>query len=516
MELAPRNREGQIGQVTNPLRHAEDRRLPKIAGPCSLVLFGITGDLSQRKVLPALYDLASHGLLPPSFAITAVARKLKEPLEDIVERAVRDYAQTPFNQRVFDQFVTGLTAVMGQYDDLGTFERLAERLSALDTEYGTGGNHAFYLAVPPDLFETVLTNLGEAGLSDTSEGWRRVVIEKPFGHDLESSQELNDLVTRVFDPEDVFRIDHYLGKETVQNLMSLRFSNELYEPLWNSDHIDHVQITMAEHIGIGSRAGYYDGVGSAKDVIQNHLLQLLALTAMEEPVTFSPDDLRQEKEKVLAALDFFGPIEESAVRAQYSEGWQGGKFVKAYLDEDNIDQSSKTDTYAALRLGVRTRRWNGVPFYVRTGKRLARRVTEIAIVFKKPSFLPFDPRVTAGQENNTLVIRIQPDEGVTFRFGVKIPGASFKVRDVTMDFSYGHAFTEYAPEAYERLILDVLLGEPPLFPQQKEVEESWKILDRAFEYWNTLDTIDTYAPGSWGPASSDEMLARDGRAWRRA
>lgn len=502
--------------MTNPLRQAEDRRLPKIAGPCSLVIFGITGDLSQRKVLPALYDLASHGLLPPSFAITAVARRLEEPLEDIVERAVRDHAQTPFNERIFDQFISGLTAVMGQYDEPETFTNLATRLDQLDKEHGTGGNHAFYLAVPPALFETVIMQLGQAGLSDTSDGWRRVVIEKPFGHDLESSRELNDQVTQVFSPDEVFRIDHYLGKETVQNLVSLRFSNELYEPLWNSDHIDHVQITMAENAGIGSRAGYYDGVGSAKDVIQNHLLQLLALTAMEEPVTFSPDDLRQEKEKVLAALDFFGDIEDSAVRAQYDRGWQGGKFVKAYLDEDNIDQSSTTDTYAALRLAVRTRRWAGVPFYVRTGKRLARRVTEIAIVFKKPGFLPFDPIVTSGQENNTLVIRIQPDEGVTFRFGVKVPGATFKVRDVTMDFSYGHAFTEYTPEAYERLILDMLLGEPPLFPQQREVEESWRILDRAFEYWNTLDEIDTYAPGSWGPASSDEMLGHDGRTWRRA
>lgn len=490
--------------------------MPKIAGPCSLVLFGITGDLSQRKILPALYDLASHGLLPPSFAITGVARRLKVPLEEMVEESIRTFAQTKFDQRVFDQFMGSLSVVMGQYDEAKTFQDLGDKLDELDQQQGTGGNHAFYLAVPPDLFPTVLTQLGEAGLSEHPEGWRRVVIEKPFGHDLESSQELNDLVTEVFAPEDVFRIDHYLGKETVQNLLSLRFSNELYEPLWNSDHIDHVQITMAENIGIGSRAGYYDGVGSAKDVIQNHLLQLLALTAMEEPVSFSPHDLRQEKEKVLSALDFFGPVDQSAIRAQYSEGWQGGKFVKAYLDEENIPADSVTDTYAALRLAVRTRRWQGVPFYVRTGKRLARRVTEIAIVFKRPHFLPFEQRVTAGQSNNTLVIRIQPDEGVTFRFGVKVPGASFNVRDVTMDFSYGHAFTEYTPEAYERLILDVLLGEPPLFPQQKEVEESWKILDRAFEYWDTLDTIDTYPPGSWGPLSSDHMLARDGRAWRRA
>ena len=346
--------------------------------------------------------------------------------------------------------------------------------------------------------------------------WRRVVIEKPFGHDLESSQDLNEVVTSVFDPADVFRIDHYLGKETVQNLLSLRFANELFEPLWNANHVDHVQITMAESIGIGSRAGYYDGIGAARDVIQNHLLQLLALTAMEEPISFRPEDLRQEKEKVLSALDFFGPVSESAVRGQYEAGWQGGVYVDSYLDENGIDPDSRTDTYAALRLGVVTRRWQGVPFYVRAGKRLARRVTEIALVFKKPIFFPFDERATSGTGNNTLVIRIQPDEGVTFRFGSKVPGQTFQVRDVTMDFSYGHSFTEYAPEAYERLILDVLLGEPPLFPRQREVELSWTLLDQATSYWDSLSTIDTYAPGSWGPASADAMIEQDGRTWRRA
>ncbi|MGO1638437.1 MAG: glucose-6-phosphate dehydrogenase, partial [Ancrocorticia populi] len=275
-----------------------------------------------------------------------------------------------------------------------------------------------------------------------------------------------------------------------------------------------VQITMAEDIGIGSRAGYYDGIGSARDVIQNHLLQLLALTAMEEPNSFSADALRAEKEKILDATSFYGPVGESAVRAQYEAGWQGGQWVKAYREEDGIPQDSITDTYAALRLGIHTRRWEGVPFYLRAGKRMGRRVSEIAVVFKYPPFLPFES--TAGMGHNTLVIRVQPQEGITFKVGSKVPGSSMRLRDVTMDFAYGHAFTEYAPEAYERLILDVLLGDPPLFPRQKEIETSWKLLDQAEEYWETHpETLDTYRPGTWGPACADKMLARDGNEWRR-
>jgi glucose-6-phosphate 1-dehydrogenase len=342
-----------------------------------------------------------------------------------------------------------------------------------------------------------------------------VVIEKPFGHDLESSRVLNDVVESVFPPESVFRIDHYLGKETVQNILALRFANQMFEPLWNSNHIDHVQITMAEDIGVGGRAGYYDGIGAARDVIQNHLLQLLALTAMEEPVSFDADDLRAEKEKVLSAVRLPKDLGKHTARGQYAGGWQGGENVLGFLEEDGMNPDSISETYAAMRLDINTRRWAGVPFYLRAGKRLGRRVTEIAVVFKRAPQQLFAESQTSALGANALVIRVQPDEGVTIRFGSKVPGVGMQVRDVTMDFGYGHAFTEASPEAYERLILDVLLGDAPLFPRHKEVELSWMILDPIEKFWEQQPgQPEQYRPGTWGPASADEMLSRDGRAWR--
>jgi glucose-6-phosphate 1-dehydrogenase len=314
----------------------------------------------------------------------------------------------------------------------------------------------------------------------------------------------------------VFRIDHYLGKETVQNILALRFANQLFEPIWNANYVDHVQITMAEDIGVGGRAGYYDGIGAARDVIQNHLLQLFALTAMEEPVSFDAADLRAEKEKVLSAVHLDEDLSKATARGQYSGGWQGGEKVVGFLEEDGMNPQSITETYAAIKLNVDTRRWAGVPFYLRAGKRLGRRVTEIAVVFKRAPQYLFAEAQTSALGQNALVIRVQPDEGVTIRFGSKVPGAGMQVRDVTMDFGYGHAFTEASPEAYERLILDVLLGDPPLFPRHQEVELSWKILDPIEEYWEELGgPLEQYKPGTWGPESADELLARDGRVWRR-
>jgi len=393
---------------------------------------------------------------------------------------------------------------------------LSSTVHELDEKRGTGGNHAFYLSVPPSAFPLVCRQLATSGLSQPQDNtWRRVVIEKPFGHDLQSAEELNDVVSEVFPPDSVFRIDHYLGKETVQNLLALRFANQMFEPIWNSNYVDHVQITMAEDIGIGGRAGYYDGIGAARDVIQNHLLQLLALTAMEEPVSFDPRDLRAEKIKVLSAVRVPKDLARHTSRGQYAAGWQGGEEVCGYLDEDGIPASSTTETFAAIRVDIDTRRWAGVPFYLRTGKRLGRRVTEIAVVFKRAPHLPFESTATEELGKNALVIRVQPDEGVTLRFGAKVPGTAMEVRDVTMDFGYGHAFTESSPEAYERLILDVLLGDPPLFPRHEEVQLSWKILDPITQFWASKGKPDTYRSGTWGPESADAMLARDGRTWRR-
>ncbi|MFC5501625.1 glucose-6-phosphate dehydrogenase [Lysinimonas soli] len=508
----------QITQDFNPLRSPSDRRLNRIAGPSGLVIFGVTGDLSRKKLMPAVYDLANRGLLPPGFALVGFARRdwVDQDFEKVVYEAVKTYARTPFDEDVWAQLKQGIRFVQGEFDDDAAFDRLTTTIRELDENRGTMGNHAFYLSIPPKSFPQVTEQLRRSGLAEPADGqWRRVVIEKPFGSDLTTARELNDVVESVFPPDAVFRIDHYLGKETVQNILALRFANQLYEPIWNANYVDHVQITMAEDIGVGGRAGYYDGIGAARDVIQNHLLQLLALTAMEEPVSFDAADLRAEKEKVLSAVHLPDDLSTATARGQYSAGWQGGEKVLGFLDEDGMSPVSTTETYAALKLGINTRRWAGVPFYLRAGKRLGRRVTEIAVVFKRAPQYLFAESQTSALGQNALVIRVQPDEGVTIRFGSKVPGAGMQVRDVTMDFGYGHAFTEASPEAYERLILDVLLGDPPLFPRHQEVELSWKILDPIEEYWTTLGQPEQYKPGTWGPSSADELLARDGRVWRR-
>jgi glucose-6-phosphate 1-dehydrogenase len=502
----------------NPLRDPRDKRLSRIAGPCGLVLFGVTGDLARKKLMPAVYDLANRGLLPPGFSLVGFARRDWEDQDfgEVMHEAVKQHARTPYRESVWTQLCDGIRFVPGEFSDDDAFDQLGQTVATLDAERGTEGNVAFYLSVPPKFFPVVCKQLARSGLSQPVEGsWRRVVIEKPFGHDLASARELNAVVEDVFPPDAVFRIDHYLGKETVQNLLALRFANQLFEPIWNSHYVDHVQITMAEDIGIGGRAGYYDGIGAARDVIQNHLLQLLALTAMEEPVSFDAQDLRAEKEKVLSAVRLPADLSKSTARGQYAAGWQGGEQVRGYLEEEGTAQGSTTETFAAVTLDIDTRRWAGVPFYLRTGKRLGRRVTEIAVVFKRAPHLPFETTATEELGQNALVIRVQPDEGVTMRFGSKVPGTAMEVRDVTMDFGYGHSFTESSPEAYERLILDVLLGDPPLFPRHEEVELSWRILDPVIAHWAAKGRPDPYPAGSWGPESADAMMARDRRTWRR-
>ena len=481
-------------------------------------MFGVTGDLARKKLIPAVYDLGNRGLLPPGFVLLGFARRDWDhgDFEQLARTAAEEHARTEFREDVWRRIADSVRFVPGSFDDDNAFDQLARTLVELEDSHGIAGNAAFYLSIPPAAFPVVLKQLARTRMADGEQrgGWRRVVVEKPFGHDLQSSKELNRLVDSVFTPHDVFSIDHYLGKETVQNLLALRFANTLFEPVWNSNFVDSVQITMAEDVGIEGRAAFYDTAGAGRDVLQNHLLQLLALTAMEEPVSFDAESLRIEKRKVLTAISLPQDLAASTARGQYIQGWLAGERVRGYLDEEGIPPTSTTETYAAVRLGVETRRWAGVPFYLRTGKRLPRRVTEIAVVFKRAPHLPFSKTDTTELGNNQLVVRVQPDEGVTLRFGSKAPGSAMEIREVSMDFLYGSAFTESSPEAYERLLLDVLLGDKTLFPDHEEVEASWRVVDQLEQFWSTT-APEPYRAGEWGPKGADEMLARENRTWRR-
>ena len=508
-----------MGRVGNPLRTAQDRRLPRIPEPCALVIFGVTGDLSRKKLIPAVYDLANRGLLPPGFVVLGFARRDwgDGDFESLAYEAAKKGARTPWREDVWKRMAEQFHFVPGSFDDDAAFDALATTLDDLRDRNGIAGNAAFYFSIPPAAFPLVLNQLARTGMADNAKsgGWRRVVVEKPFGNDLKTAMSLNKLVDEVFTPQDVFRIDHYLGKETVQNILALRFANNLFEPVWNSKYVDSVQITMAEDVGIGTRAAFYDASGATRDVLQNHLLQLLALVGMEEPTSFDPGDVRAEKLKVLKAISLPKDIAAGSVRGQYLPGWVAGERAVGYLEEKDIPADSTTETYVAVRLGIQNRRWAEVPFYVRVGKRLPRRVTEIAILFKKAPHLPFHPADIEMLGNNQLVIRVQPDEGVVLKFGSKVPGTTMEVRDIAMDFQYGEAFTESSPEAYERLVLDVLVGDRTLFPDAAEIEQSWKVIDPLEAAWAGTKP-EPYRSGEWGPRASDEMLAREGRAWRRA
>jgi glucose-6-phosphate 1-dehydrogenase len=495
----------------NPLLEGlQVRRRPD---PCILVIFGASGDLTQRKLMPALYSLAYRRLLPEGFAIVGAARSHEsdDDFRERMRRAVIEHARDPFKEEVWDELASGMHYATLDFADPAAEDELAALLTQLDAERGTLGNRVYYFAVPPSAIGTLVEQLAARR---TSRGWTRLIIEKPFGHDLDSAQELNEEIQRHFSEDEVFRIDHYLGKETVQNVLALRFANGIFEPIWNRQFIDHVQITVAESIGVEGRAGYYEQAGAIRDIFQNHLLQLVAITAMEPPIDFRAESVRNEKVKVLKALHTPGP--KSVVRGQYGPGYIEGEEVRGYREEDGVAPNSMTETYVAAKLFVDNWRWADTPFYVRMGKRLARRETTIAIQFKRAPHPPFEDGAADGLRPNVLLIHVQPNEGVSLAIGAKVPGPTMTIRTVHMDFLYGGAFREGLPDAYERLILDAMLGDATLFTRADEIEEQWALVDAIIAAWRRdRPSFPNYAAGTWGPAAADELLHRDGRSWRR-
>ncbi|MBS2016922.1 MAG: glucose-6-phosphate dehydrogenase [Deltaproteobacteria bacterium] len=511
--------------TANPLRRGlvEDRT----GDACAVVIFGASGDLTKRKLMPALYNLGVSRSLPGGFAVVGVARREKshEQFRAEMKEGVSAFSRRkPIDPAVWSDFERGVSYVPGTFDNPKTYADLRAHLEQLDNERGTRKNRLYYLAVPPSEFGVIMRNLKEAGLVAPPPSahvpgapWTRVIIEKPFGHDLSSARALNDTVAETFDESQVFRIDHYLGKETVQNLLVFRFANSLFEPLWNREHVDHVQITVAEEIGVEGRGKFYEQTGVTKDIVENHLMQLLCLTAMEPPISLAADAVRDEKVKVLRSLRPMerSMVQSSVVRGQYTRGYVKGEEVPGYRDEPDVAKDSRIETFVAMRVFVDNWRWGGVPFYVRAGKRLARRVTEIAIQFKKvPHTLFHAP--DGGISPNVLTMRIQPDEGIALRFTTKEPGGHTVLRDVAMDFRYGTAFGSNTPEAYERLLLDAMRGEATLFTRRDEVEEQWAYIDHVFDAWREQSMPPPgYTAGSWGPEASEDLLARDGRRWRK-
>ena len=507
----------------NPLLQGlASRAMPE---PCSVVIFGATGDLTHRKLVPALYNLAVDGDLPPGLSLVGFARRDKTDaiFRTELEEAARKYSRQTINDELWKNFANTIYYHRSEFGENEGYHRLRERLNQLDKDRGTRGNRLFYLSAGPDQFENILTNLRSSGLADAPAGsWSRVIVEKPFGTDLSTARHLNNTVHKCFHEECTFRIDHFLGKETAQNIMVLRFANSLFEHLWNERYIDHVQITASEQLGIENRAGYYEGAGALRDMVQNHLLQLLCLIAMEPPTDLSADSIRDEKVKVLRSLRRVAGQEviRSVVRGQYGTGSINGQPVAGYREEKNVKPESTTETYVALRLLIDNWRWANVPFYIRVGKRLPKGGTEIGIHFKNAPGVLFnrDQNGVRDGSQNVLVIRIQPDEGVSLRMQSKVPGASVRIQPVKMDFRYGTSFGKASPEAYERLLLDAMAGDATLFARRDEVEEAWRFIDDIEEGWHSEGNesgLFFYPAGSWGPAEADQLIEKDGRAWRR-
>ncbi|HEV2965940.1 MAG TPA: glucose-6-phosphate dehydrogenase, partial [Chthoniobacterales bacterium] len=502
----------------NPLREGLSTRA--VPQPCSVVIFGATGDLTHRKLMPALYNLAADGELPPAVSVIGFARRPKtdDDFRKEMEEAVKKFSRQTVRDEIWKNFAQSTFYHQSDFSDESGFKSLAQCLEKIDKERGTRGSRLFYFAVGPDQFEPILKHLKAAGLNNAAEGsWARVIIEKPFGTDLESARELNRVISNSFSEEQTYRIDHFLGKETAQNILVLRFANAIFEPLWNTRYIDHLQITAAETLGVEGRAGYYETAGALRDMVQNHLLQLLCLVAMEAPSDLRADSIRDEKVKVVRCLRRMTAEEvaTNVVRGQYADGAINGKPVPAYRKEEKVDPKSMTDTFVALKLNVDNWRWWDVPIYMRVGKRLPKSATEISVHFKKAPMVLFNKETN---EANVMVIRIQPDEGISLRMEAKMPGTSFRIEPVKMDFHYGTSFGKASPEAYERLLLDAMSGDATLFARRDEVEEAWAFIDIIEKAWHAkknASELNFYSAGSWGPEQADELLARDGRAWRR-
>jgi glucose-6-phosphate 1-dehydrogenase len=499
--------------ATNPLAAGleADRHSP----PVALVVFGASGDLASRKIFPALASLSRRRALSSTFAVIGVART---PLTD---EQFRDHVleAAPDGGPEWKSIVGHFRYVAGEYAHPDTFDQLKVLLAELDDEVGTAGNRIYYLATIPALFGEVAKALGQHGLCrpTSDDSFIRLVIEKPYGRDLESATQLDQAVHEAFDEDQIYRIDHYMGKETVQNVLALRFANATFEPIWNRRYVDHVQITVAESLGVEHRGGFYETAGALRDIVQNHVMQVLALTLMEPPATIDSQGIRDEKVKALRAVEVFTPemVASEVVRAQYEAGWVEGKQVPCYREEEGVDPHSTTETFVAMRLLVDNWRWAGVPVYVRTGKRLPKRVTEVAMQFQRVPHLPFAGSLAEGLEPNTIVLRVQPDEGITFRFGAMVPGHTFQVRTVSMDFSYASAFLEQPLEAYERLLLDAMVGDSTLFIRADEVDQAWRIVDPVLESWAAgHPPLSSYQAGTWGPKEASQLLERDGRQWR--
>ena len=491
----------------------------RVPDPTIVVIFGASGDLTKRKLLPALFHLEQAGLLPEQFSIVGVARR---PLHDSFAADMKDgilkFGGVKEGEKHLDEFVAKVQYHAMNFDDAAGYEQLKSLLEKIDTEKGTQGNRLFYLATAPEYFADIIDHLGEKGMAKPKKGMVRAIIEKPFGHDLESARALNDNINKVFDESQIFRIDHYLGKETVQNVLVFRFANGIFEPVWNRNFIDHVEITAAESIGIEGRGPFYEKAGALRDVVQNHVMELLSFVAMEPPVSFEADAVRGEKVKVWKAIKPI-PIEDT-VRGQYGPGKVSGEDVKGYREEDRVDPNSVTETFAAIRLEIENWRWAGVPFYIRAGKRMAKRTTEVTVVFKQPPMRLFKESAGGPCEDihpNLITMRIQPDEGISLRFGAKVPSTGMSVCPVVMDFNYAAAFGTSSANGYERLLLDAMLGDATLFAHRDGVEATWALYTPVLEAWVDSPAKDfpNYASGTWGPKAADELLQRDGREWQR-